>query len=1221
MPKDGRKSKKPKIKISTYTPTTLEAPYASNQPLGSSSRTLQTTKLKYVPDAGFKLATKAAPSGLCAPDAALNDTRTTEEILGSWLDASEQNGWDPAYIDSFLEKDLLPPTEDPEADTSDDNPRRPTGQGDRAKHGSRLKPTPTTLTVASDSEVERTLLVRVRSNPSDCESNLAILPELILRMRVFHKESSYPASRKEALSRNNDQPEVCGDVSSFEIFELLQYESKVSPYELYNSISRLTDNTGIGEVKFLTDGARVAAPQASKADVKRGHDPIRLCKSETKEGEYQHAEGWEDEPEEETRYIHALNLALDACFRLKRKDVSSEKADPGLSKGFSYFVNQPKFLNYLENTRMKSNRRAHCSRHDAVNLADVSPGQGYAASGVATVESPISRVRPPERERPFFISYDIACQWSKALIARITAIGPHVTNSPKQRKGPLPCPEVSSPRPYCRLPNQIRFYVYSGSWAGGWRGARAWMGLKQILSLPVRGKWVQVLDATLRFQFRGLQLAQDHWFRCFTFEEDGHRLYRRSRRIPSLTKSSRKHLTPLWSKTGQRRWLHGNETRFRIPTPSKPTVTVPTQTAVRRAFADEEAAAIAAGKDQSLSPEISPSVLISRGIDLEADQSFSSWCYRYRGTDGALQTCTQAEMKQTWTHSRGSRTNANPTSFECPRFVGLKAGRQAPVDSRLIEIEYALREAQAQEALTTLRRCLQRRVTVYDLKKRWLRGAMATPELDERDEETMTSKQKERKRGGRTRTGRTVSWIWRHASAALDNHTSMRPKGRNEANNTVFLLGRRKDWYQSATAKQTLGGIEEDYNEGLQAYAKRQGAICLGLRKEVEHMWSGVDGQISGAMAEIRDPALFYVRRKQEEVKINVHRVCSARALTKAAASGLSYDVLGIFGWPKIPKTPRCGSLSSCTEIRHLETGPTDTVKIGALIGAEGGSGLLCTPRKVVGIRIVVRTKVRFVLLSSTGAPSVNYDTSARTKVCFVGMPKRATKGLPKPPGAYSAPRTPGGLMITSARTKVPHREEAAPEIREVHQGASVTRVPQLNKRTLTHPTSWPNRFGAPAGVGADQIPVHTKSCAHQGVAHWRASASTQVHIAHPGATPGPDDNICAHQGAHREEAAPRSHGKLVHQGASVTRQFCPDISNASVINGGAPWCMAIFTLTPPWTCLLFSALQWALPHRQRVLGPAFSSNSGYEGAQSLFLQPIDIYRDAISLADVEDVL
>lgn len=49
-------------------------------------------------------------------------------------------------------------------------------------------------------------------------------------------------------------------------------------------------------------------------------------------------------------------------------------------------------------------------------------------------------------------------------------------------------------------------------------------------------------------------------------------------------------------------------------------------------------------------------------------------------------------------------------------------GRQAPVPPRFVQVEFRLRKAQAQDALTTIRRNLQRRVTVWDLKDRWLRG-------------------------------------------------------------------------------------------------------------------------------------------------------------------------------------------------------------------------------------------------------------------------------------------------------------------------------------------------------------------------------------------------------------------------------------------------------------------------------------------------------------------
>jgi hypothetical protein len=48
------------------------------------------------------------------------------------------------------------------------------------------------------------------------------------------------------------------------------------------------------------------------------------------------------------RYLHALFLALDANFRLKRKNVSSDEADPGLSKGWAYIVEETKYKEYLE---------------------------------------------------------------------------------------------------------------------------------------------------------------------------------------------------------------------------------------------------------------------------------------------------------------------------------------------------------------------------------------------------------------------------------------------------------------------------------------------------------------------------------------------------------------------------------------------------------------------------------------------------------------------------------------------------------------------------------------------------------------------------------------------------------------------------------------------------------------------------------------------------------
>jgi hypothetical protein len=47
-------------------------------------------------------------------------------------------------------------------------------------------------------------------------------------------------------------PKTAATFRVLELFELLQYESKLSTYEFYQTISRLTDNTGLREPKVCT---------------------------------------------------------------------------------------------------------------------------------------------------------------------------------------------------------------------------------------------------------------------------------------------------------------------------------------------------------------------------------------------------------------------------------------------------------------------------------------------------------------------------------------------------------------------------------------------------------------------------------------------------------------------------------------------------------------------------------------------------------------------------------------------------------------------------------------------------------------------------------------------------------------------------------------------------------------------------------------------------------
>jgi hypothetical protein len=49
-----------------------------------------------------------------------------------------------------------------------------------------------------------------------------------------------------------------------------------------------------------------------------------------------------------SRFLFALFLAMDANFRLKRKDVSSEEKDPGLGMGWAFYCEVKAYMKHVE---------------------------------------------------------------------------------------------------------------------------------------------------------------------------------------------------------------------------------------------------------------------------------------------------------------------------------------------------------------------------------------------------------------------------------------------------------------------------------------------------------------------------------------------------------------------------------------------------------------------------------------------------------------------------------------------------------------------------------------------------------------------------------------------------------------------------------------------------------------------------------------------------------
>ncbi|KAJ7469422.1 hypothetical protein FB451DRAFT_1476206 [Mycena latifolia] len=230
-------------------------------------------------------------------------------------------------------------------------------------------------------------------------------------------------------------PRSASSFNALRRFHLLSFESKCSAYEFYYSLARETDNTGLKPVKdryheFLRMARQWRHLEMLKRGA-RGHDPEGIAN--TQDGELALLC---------PAFLFALFLAMDANFRLRRKEVSSEEKDPGLGKGWSFFCEVKAYMKHVKANWKQVQERSHCVAHDAVDKPD-REAWGTASSGIGAVDCACHNMKRPnavaicslgkgmEQEYAeylnmdymffksvkgtdlvrFFVSYDIACQW------------------------------------------------------------------------------------------------------------------------------------------------------------------------------------------------------------------------------------------------------------------------------------------------------------------------------------------------------------------------------------------------------------------------------------------------------------------------------------------------------------------------------------------------------------------------------------------------------------------------------------------------------------------------------------------------------------------------------------------------------------------------------------------------------------------------------------------
>ncbi|KAF7965473.1 hypothetical protein HWV62_43305 [Athelia sp. TMB] len=581
-------------------------------------------------------------------------------------------------------------------------------------------------------------------------------------------------------------PKTAATFNLLELFHLLSFESKTSPFALYNTLARRTDNTGTTQIPDRYDEfLRMIRQWRNLKMMKRagrGHDPAGAAG--TKEGECSVLclacpqpgknlpPDWREAPEN-TRFLFGLFLAADANFRMVRMKVSSEAADPSFSPGWSYFCEISKYRAHLAQYGDQKEIHSTCVKHHAVGDANTSRFANLSASGIGTVDctrhmmkrpNSVGELQKGERyanmDYMFFhstaqqdyvrltMSYDIVCQWSVHLWERMVKMPGHIQIDREDKTFVFLIPKFHLPAHIAKCHTSFSFNFMRG--VGRTDGEAPERGWSNINPLSASAK--QMGPASYR------ETIDDHfgdwnWSRIVTMA----RIL--LRKLKEAVPARRVHVrdfivyTESLQATSALQWanmVEDWEMNNDMPNPFVSVTKSITQHDVRLALAEEDAADLQHEHAAPLHAQVTPGIFIAQGLDLEAQQvrlKFDAKALNSSAT--ALQLAKVQERKnglhrklKVWTdvqqlympgltilRAREERAAADSTReiqvYNIALHLPSALPAQMRVDSKLVEYESRLRMAQCYEALEALRRHLRLRTHMYQFKDKQLSGQRA----------------------------------------------------------------------------------------------------------------------------------------------------------------------------------------------------------------------------------------------------------------------------------------------------------------------------------------------------------------------------------------------------------------------------------------------------------------------------------------------------------------
>ncbi|KAI6096537.1 hypothetical protein EDD16DRAFT_1719774 [Pisolithus croceorrhizus] len=583
---------------------------------------------------------------------------------------------------------------------------------------------------------------------------------------------------------SSEKPRTAATFNVLEQFHLLSFESKVSAFEFYQSLSRISDNTGLNPPKDRYEQfLRIIRQWRHLKLLKRtgrGHDPLGI--SNTKQGDCallcpacphpgkNLPQDWRSVGPEK-QFLYSLFVTLDANFRLKRRAVSKDSNDPSLSEGWAYFVEESAYKSYLSHHVNDVQEKSTCSSHNAVNMADTKASRGLDATGVGIVVCArhgmklANGIGDPQKGERYVnmdylftsalsgttvdrlnISYDIACQWHRSLYQRMMSL-------PQAVRLDLSAKHVSFFVPKFHLPAHIMpcQWKYSFNWTrgvgrtDGEAPERGWAHINPV------GSSTKVMGPGHRHDTIDDFFGDWNWKKTITLGSTIHRkiseaILQRNEHQEDFEELEKSLFIKYPEQLSTwRRQIEDWEDDPSKPNPFEVKEISITQASIRLQLAKEEARAAQRSPEPPLHPDISPSILISAGIDLEDQQRRLRVDLTKLGlhaTDAQKAKMQQrsnalARHIEVWTkthalyvpgsatlrdlyYSKGGGKASAPEDI--PLYLPSQVNRKFSCAHNLESIEFQLREGQANDALNELRQALQSRAYMLKFKDRFLRG-------------------------------------------------------------------------------------------------------------------------------------------------------------------------------------------------------------------------------------------------------------------------------------------------------------------------------------------------------------------------------------------------------------------------------------------------------------------------------------------------------------------